>query len=276
MVGEEVVCRDNLRVLVELPPSTFNLIYVDPPFATGTRRSGAAGSFEDRQDPEAFVSWLRPRLEEFHRVLSSSGSLFVHLDFRSVHHVKVALDGIFGRSALVNELIWCYSVGGKSGRAFGRKHDTILWYARGPGYAFYPERVRVARKAGSHMKVVTDERGRPVQVKRDRKTGRLYSYPVDAGKVPEDYWTDIETLNRGAKERTGWPTQKPEALLRRIVLATTQPSDLVGDFFCGSGTTLAVAAGLGRRVFGVDDSPEAVEITRSRLARARAREESRP
>src|SRR5262249_40391063 len=160
-----------------------------------------------------------------------------------------------------------YSVGGKSRRAFGRKHDTILWYARGPAYRFYPEQVRVPRKPGSHMRVVRDELGRPVQVKRDARTGKLYRYPVDAGKVPEDYWTGIETLNRGGRERTGWPTQKPEALLRRIILATTRPGDLVADFFCGSGTTAAAAQALGRRWLAVDVSKEAVAITRARLAR---------
>jgi len=154
----------------------------------------------------------------------------------------------------------------KSRRAFGRKHDTILWYARGPEHAFYPEAVRVARKPGSHMRIVRDGDGREVQVKRDRKTGKLYRYPVSAGKIPEDYWTDIETLNRGDRQRTGWPTQKPEALLARIILATTRPGDLVGDFFCGSGTTAAVADRLGRRFIAVDSSEEAIRLTRARLA----------
>src|SRR5262249_34486540 len=157
----------------------------------------------------AFVEFMHPRLQAFHRILKATGSLFVHLDYRTVHYVKVALDGLFGRSAFVNEIVWCYSVGGKSRRAFGRKHDSILWYGRTPDYAFYPECVKVPRKPGSHMRVVTGSDGRPVQVKRDRRTGRVYSYPVDHGKIPEDYWTDIETLNRGDRERTGWPTQKP-------------------------------------------------------------------
>jgi len=263
----EVRCGDNLEVLAELEAGAIDLIYVDPPFATGTRKAGPAGSYEDRGGGEEFVAWMRPRLEECRRVLAATGSLFVHLDWRAVHLVKVELDRIFGAAAFVNELIWCYSVGGKSRRAFGRKHDTILWYARGPAFRFYPDQVRVPRKPGSHMRVVRDELGRPVQVKRDSRTGKLYRYPVDAGKVPEDYWTDIETLNRGDRERTGWPTQKPEALLRRIILATTRPGDLVADFFCGSGTTAAAAQALGRRWLAVDVSKEAVAITRARLAR---------
>jgi DNA modification methylase len=177
----------------------------------------------------------------------------------------VELDRLFGAERFVNELVWCYSVGGKSPRAFGRKHDTILWYARGAGYAFYPEAVRIARKPGSHMRVEADGSGRPVQVKRDRRTGKEYRYPVHEGKVPEDYWTDIETLNRGDRERTGWPTQKPEALLERVVRAASAPGDLVADFFCGSGTTAVVARRLGRRFLAVDAEAEAVRLTAERL-----------
>src|SRR5262249_34375891 len=162
-----------------------------------------------------------PRLAEFQRILKDSGSLVVHLDWRTVHYIKVELDRIFGADRFVNEIVWCYSVGGKSRRSFGRKHDTLLWYSRGSDYKFFPDQVRVARKAGSHMKVERDAEGRPVQVKIDRRTGKIYAYPVHEGKVPEDYWTDIETLNRSDRERTGWPTQKPEALLERIVRATT-------------------------------------------------------
>jgi DNA modification methylase len=257
----ELHCDDNLEVLRRLPDAAIDLIYVDPPFGTGATRRGRAGSYDD----PAGVAWLLPRLTEMRRVLAPTGSLFVHLDYRTVHHVKVALDGLFGAERFVNEIIWCYSVGGKSPRAFGRKHDTILWYGRGPGYAFYPDQVRIARKPGTHMKVVRDGAGRPVQLKRDARTGKLYAYPVHEGKVPEDYWVDIETLNRGDRQRTGWPTQKPERLLERIIQATTRPGDVVADFFCGSGTTLAVAARLGRRYLGVDVSEEAVAISRARL-----------
>jgi DNA modification methylase len=263
-----VICQDNLTVLAKLPDATLDLIYIDPPFGTGVRRRGAAGTYDDPGHLGGYLDFLRPRLAACHRVLAATGSLFVHLDWRAVHYVRVELDRLFGPTHFVNEIVWCYSVGGKSPRGFGRKHDTILWYARGPRYAFYPDRVRVPRKPNSHMKVEADERGRPVQVKRDRKTGRHYRYPVHAGKVPEDYWTDIETLNRGDAERTGWPSQKPEALLDRIVQATTRPGDWVADFFSGSGTTAVVAARLGRRYLAVDTSPEAVAVTLTRLRKA--------
>ncbi len=259
---------DNLAVLASLADGAVDLIYVDPPFATGAARRGAAGSYDDAGDVDAYLAWLRPRLVAMHRVLAAHGSLFVHLDWRVSHHVRVELDRLFGARRFVNEIAWCYSVGGKSPRTFGRKHDTILWYARGDEHRFFPDAVKIPRKAGSHMKLVVGEDGRAVQVKRDRRTGKEYRYPVDAGKIPEDWWIDIETLNRGDRERTGWPTQKPEALLRRIILAASAPGDLVADFFCGSGTTPAVAQALGRRWLAVDASAEAIAITRARLAAA--------
>jgi DNA modification methylase len=261
-----LICADNLAVLEATADRAVDLIYVDPPFATGTVRRGRAASYRDHgDDPEAFTAWLWPRLVHSRRVLAEHGSLFVHLDYRAVHYVKVALDRLFGRDRLVNEIIWCYSVGGKGRRGFGRKHDTILWYARGPGHAFFPEAVRVPRKPGSHMRVVAGADGQPVQEKTDRRTGKVYRYPVAAGKVPEDWWTDIETLNRGDAERTGWPTQKPVRLLERIVAAASAPGALVADWFCGSGTTAVAACRLGRRFLAVDFAPEAIACAAARL-----------
>jgi DNA modification methylase len=269
-----IVCGDNLDVLARVADGSVDLVYADPPYGTGVVRRGRDGTYDDRTPGgmAAYVDWLHPRLVEFRRVLAPTGSLFVHLDWRASHYVKVELDRIFGAARFLNEIVWCYSVGGKSRRLFGRKHDTILWYAKGEAHAFYPDQVRIARKPGSHMKVELDPDGRPVQVKRDARTGKLYRYPVHAGKIPEDYWTDIETLNRGDRERTGYPTQKPEALLERIVKSVTRPGDLVLDVFCGSGTTAVVAHRLGRRFLVADVSVRAVEITRARLGRTSARD----
>ena len=268
---DRIFLADNLDGLAAIADESVNLIYVDPPFATGSIRrgrnqNGKAPSYEDQlSDPDSFVEWLSPRLARSRDVLTSSGSIFVHLDHRAVHYVKVELDRLFGRSRFVNEIIWCYSVGGKSRRSFARKHDTILWYGRSKGYAFYPDSIRVARKPKSHMRVVRDEDGRLVQEKTDRKTGKVYRYPVDQGKIPEDWWTDIETLNRGDRERTGYPTQKPERLIERIVNATTVAGDSVCDFFGGSGTT-GVVAQRGRRSFVlIDQSPDAVALAAERL-----------
>lgn len=263
---DRLICADALAVLAAEPASSVQAIYIDPPFGTGAVQRGRGHAYADRaDDPEAFVTWIQPILEHCHRVLAPTGSLFVHLDYRTVHYVKVALDRLFGRAQLVNELVWCYAVGGKSRRGFGRKHDTILWYARTADWAFYPDAVRVPRRGGSHMRVSRDDGGAAIQEKTDRKTGRVYRYPVAAGKIPEDWWTDIETLNHSARERTGWPSQKPERLLERILRAVTVPGDLVLDCFAGSGTTAAVARRLGRHFLAVDHAPAAIELCRTRL-----------
>jgi DNA modification methylase len=261
-----LVCGDAIDELAELPDGALDAIYVDPPFGTGGVRHGRGHRYADRaDDPDAFVAWLGPYLEHSRRALAAAGSLFVHLDYRAVHYVKVALDRLFGRDRFVNEIVWCYAIGGKGRRGFGRKHDTILWYARGADWAFYPDAVRVPRRGGSHMRVVLDG-DVPVQEKTDRRTGRVYRYPVPAGKVPEDWWTDIETLNHSDRERVGWPSQKPERLVERILSAVSAPGDRVADWFAGSGTTAAVAQRLGRRFIAVDREEAAVELCAARLA----------
>jgi DNA modification methylase len=279
---DRLIHADNLAVTAGLADGAVDLIYIDPPFGTGAvRRGGVRGPgllqggtpvahhYRDvPDDPERFVTWIEPRLVESRRVLAPHGSLFVHLDYRAVHYVKVALDRIFGRARFVNEIIWCYSVGGKSRHMFGRKHDTILWYARTGAHAFFPEAVRVPRKGGSHMRVVQTAEGALVQEKTDRRTGKVYRYPVSAGKIPEDWWTDIEILNQSDRERTGWPTQKPVRLLERIIRATSAGDGLVADWFCGSGTTAVAAQRLGRRFLIVDCAAEAVACARDRLAAA--------
>jgi DNA modification methylase len=243
------------------PDGSLDAIYLDPPFGTGTVRYGRDHSYADRSgDPDTFVAWLLPILTHARRTLAPHGSLFVHLDYRNVHYVKVALDHLFGRDRFVNEIVWCYAVGGKSRRGFARKHDTILWFARGNDWAFYPEAVRVQRRAGSHMRLVDG-----VQEKTDRKTGRVYRYPVAAGKIPEDWWTDVETLNRSDRERTGWPSQKPERLVERILNAVTAPGDRVADWFAGSGTTAAVAQRLGRGFEVCDRAEASIAVTALRL-----------
>ncbi|MBC7973797.1 MAG: site-specific DNA-methyltransferase [Myxococcales bacterium] len=259
--ADRVVCGDAIDELTAHDGGALAAIYIDPPFGTGLVQRGRGHAYTDRaDDPDTFVAWLRPYLAQCHRVLSPTGSLFVHLDYRAVHYVKVALDQLFGRDQFVNEIVWCYAVGGKGRRGFGRKHDTILWYARTASWAFYPEAVRVPRRGGSHMRVVDG-----VQEKTDRKTGRVYRYPVSAGKVPEDWWSDVETLNHSDRERTGWPSQKPERLVERILRAVTVPGDRVADWFAGSGTTAAVAQRLGRGFVSVDREPAALDVCLARL-----------
>ena len=266
-----MILGDNSAVLSAAPDASVDLIYIDPPFGTGSIRRGGHQRPDSQYrdvpgDPERYVPWLGPRLAHCRRVLAPHGSLFVHLDYRAVHYVKVELDRIFSRARFVNEIIWCYAVGGKSGRRFGRKHDSILWYGRTADYAFFPDAVRVPRRSGSHMRVVRTEDGELVQEKTDRKTGKVYRYPVANGKVPEDWWTDIEILNRSDSERTGWPTQKPERLIERIVKGASAENSLVADWFCGSATTGVVAQRLGRRFIMVDSGEAAIECAAERLA----------
>lgn len=268
-----VILGDNLSIMAALPTECLDLIYVDPPFFTGTRRCGklrtASGHarYDDRwgRSLGTYMPWLIERLEHARRLLKPTGSLFVHLDYRAVHYVKVALDEIFGVDQFRNEIVWCYSVGGRPRRAFGRKHDTILFYSKSNAYVFNADAVRIPRRDGSHMRVTRDQAGRPIQEKTDARTGKIYRYPIHAGKLPEDWWADIETLNHSDEQRTGYPTQKPVRLLERIITACSDEGGWVADFFCGSGTTPVATLNLGRRVLAVDENLDAVKITRRRL-----------
>ena len=263
---DRLVLGDNLQYLKNTRDEVVDVIYVDPPFGTGQVRRGQSASYRDmRENPQVFVEWLWPRLVHSKRVLKRHGSMFVHLDYRTVHYVKIAMDKLFGRELFVNEIIWCYSVGGKSARRFGRKHDTILWYANSSDYAFYSDAIRIARKPKSHMRLVQLDDGQWVQEKTDRRTGKVYRYPMQQGKIPEDWWADVETLNRSDRERCGWPTQKPLRLIERLVKATSQPADVIGDWFCGSGTTAVAAQKLGRRFVTIDSEERAVHCAIDRL-----------
>ncbi len=268
---EGVVLGDNLEVLRSLPSGCVDLIYVDPPFGTGrTRRldairtgegdrtrAGFGGrthrwrtvsshSYADGLDIPSHLAFLEPRLAEMHRVLAADGSIYVHLDHHAVHHVRLLLDTIFGRDRFLNEIIWAYDYGGRGRDRWPRKHDNILWYARGERWTFNREAIdRIPYLA----------------------PGLVGPEKAARGKLPTDVWW-MTIVPAGGRERTGYPTQKPLRLLERIVTASSRPGDLVADFFAGSGTTAVAAARLGRRHLSVDTSPDAVRITRERLAEA--------
>lgn len=257
----QVSCCDNLELLANLPDGCCDLVYIDPPFATGDVRRTVAGRhrFEDRWDGgvKAFMAFMHPRLVEIRRVMAEHATLYVHLDWRAAAYVRVQLDTIFGAKNFLNEVIWHYRGGGAAKRWFGRKHDTILVFARSAGrHRFSVLREGEYRTDG----LKRDEQGRPYK---QTRRGRLY-FNAD-GPALDDVW-DIPFLSTVALERTGWPAQKPLALLERIIAASSQPGDLVADFFCGSGTTLVAAAQMGRRYLGCDVLPDAVEIARRRLS----------
>lgn len=262
-----VVCGDNLAFLRSLPDGGCDLIYADPPFNLNriigpTKRHQA--TFDDRHGDgiRGFLDFIRPRLVEMRRLLSPSGCLYVHLDWRTVHYVKVMLDEVFGRDCFLNEIIWTYRSGGVAKRWFARKHDTILLYSREPGTHTFNQ-LRQGEYRTLDLRMSSD--GRPFKQTRN---GRLYFHPD--GPVIPDVW-DIPFLSTVSNERVGYPTQKPEALLERIIRASSNEGDVVADFFCGSGTTLAVADRLQRRWLGCDINPDAVAITRRRLEKTLSR-----
>lgn len=270
--------------LGRIPDDSIQLIYIDPPFNTGrvqkrrvlrttaidtdaaapaegeaadgasvVRRSGFAGreysvvrealrSYDDSFDN--YWEFLHPHILEAWRVLTPTGTLYVHLDYREAHYAKVMLDATFGRDHFLNEIIWAYDYGGKSVRRWPAKHDTILVYVKNPSTYFY-DSTAVDREPYMAPGLVTPEK-------------------AERGKLPTDVWWHTIVPTSGA-EKTGYPTQKPEGILRRIVTASSAPGDWVLDFFAGSGTTGAVASALGRRFVVVDENPEAVEVMRARL-----------
>lgn len=267
----QVILQDNLTVLESLQDSSVDLIYIDPPFNTGSVRRhrevrvaldpdgdrvGFAGrryrthvgsTREYADDYSDFASFIRPRLEQAYRVLAPHGSMYFHIDYREVHYCKVMLDQIFGRSSFLNEIIWAYDFGGRPRNRWAPKHDNILLYVKDPAnYTFNQDAVeRIPYMAPG---LVTPEKAL-------------------RGKFPTDTWWHTIVPTNG-KERTGYPTQKPVGILRRIIAASSDPGDLVLDFFAGSGTTGAACLELGRRFLLVDSNRQAWDVMRSRFAAA--------
>lgn len=266
---------DNLAVIREFPDASFDLIYIDPPFNTGkvqartqiqtvhdevagdrvgfqgkryrTARIGTkayADSFDD------YLGHLEPRLAEAHRLLKPTGSLFFHIDFREVHYCKVLLDAIFGRASFINEIIWAYDYGARATRRWSPKHDNILWYAKDPeNYTFrYDDIDRIPYMA----------------------PGLVGPEKAERGKTPTDTWWNTIVSPNG-KEKTGYPTQKPLAIINRIVRVHSNPGDRLLDFYAGSGTLGEAAAGQGRDCVLVDNNPEAIAVMGKRLAFAQPR-----
>jgi site-specific DNA-methyltransferase (adenine-specific) len=265
---EEILLGDNLDLLPSFADGSFQLIYIDPPFNTGkeqTRRTlrmtpdeggdrtGFNGrryktsmleesSYRDRFDD--YLAFLAPRLREAHRLLTDTGTLYFHIDYREAHYCKLLLDEVFGRDAFLNEIVWAYDYGARAKRSWPKKHDTILVYVKDPeSYHFDSE--EVDREPYMAPGLVTEEK-------------------VRRGKLPTDVWWHTIVATAG-HEKTGYPTQKPEGIVRRMVQASTREGDWCLDFFAGSGTLGAVAAQLGRRYVLIDSNPEAVRVMRARL-----------
>src|SRR5271167_1264468 len=266
---DEILLGDNLDLLPGFADETFQLIYIDPPFNTGKlqsrqtlrmtpdddgdrtgfkgRRYKTTRLLEQSSYPDTFddyLAFLAPRLQEAHRLLKNTGTLYFHIDYREAHYCKLLLDEIFGREGFLNEIIWAYDYGARSKRRWPAKHDTILVYVKDPA-AYYYDAEAVDREPYMAPGLVTAEK-------------------AAKGKLPTDVWWHTIVPTNG-REKTGYPTQKPEGILRRMIQASTRPGDWCLDFFAGSGTVGAVAAKLGRRYLLVDSSPEAYAVMMRRL-----------
>ena len=264
-----IILGDNLNVLQKMPSESIDLIYIDPPFNTQkiqarTRiktvgngngdRTGFGGkryetiklghqAYADIFDD--YLSFLQPRLSEAYRLLKPTGSLYFHIDYREVHYCKILLDQIFGRASFLNEIIWAYDYGGRARKRWPAKHDNILWYAKDPLNYTY-NIAEIDRIPYMAPKLVGKEK-------------------AERGKLPTDtWWHTIVPTN--SKEKTGYPTQKPLGILRRIITASSNPGDLVLDFFAGSGTTGAACLELDRQFILIDSNPQALDAMKTRFS----------
>ncbi len=260
--------------LVQRYRGQVSLIYLDPPFGTGDtfRMKLLQGSrhvsvpvYQDSRTGDEYVSWMREILTGCRELLSPAGSLYLHIDFRMSARMRILLDEIFGERNFLNEIVWCYRSGGRSKRYYPRKHDTILFYRKSAKSYFDIESVGILRgpERRNHMKRVLDPNGKVGYS--IRSGGKTYVYYEDTLIYPSDVWTDIEHLQQKDSERSGYATQKPETLLKRIILSSSRPGDLVCDLFSGSGTTASVAFQTGRRFLAADSSPFALYLLRERL-----------
>jgi DNA modification methylase len=269
-----IYCGDNLYWMSRLPDEFVDLCYIDPPFFSNRHYEVIFGdgeeirSFEDRWKGgiENYIDWMRARVEEIHRMLKPTGSFYLHCDWHASHHLKVMCDDVFGHNNFRNEIVWCYRGAGYPKKDFGRRHDTIFRYSKGDDYKFNLDDIReeyaeATKERFSHY--IGNVRG-------DRDYGVQKLNPL--GKQPDDWW-QIQPIAPSAKERLGYPTQKPEALLERIIQASSNSYDLVFDCFCACGTTLVAAQKLGRRWLGIDVSPTGCKLVQYRLSKLGVRAE---
>lgn len=260
--------------LADAQPNSVQLIYLDPPFGTGDtfrakinnrKQTLTLSAYSDKLSTDDYMALMRETLQNCHRLLCNEGSIYLHIDHRMNARMRILMDEIFGEKNFLNEIVWCYKSGGRSKKHYSRKHDTILFYRKTANVYFNIDAVgsprgRVKR---NNMKRNVDETGRVYFS--IGSGGRVYKYYEDEAVYPSDVWDDIEHLHQRDPERTGYATQKPEALLKRIIFASSREGDTVADFFSGSGTAAAVAAKTGRKFIASDASPLAMGILRNRL-----------
>ena len=274
-------CLEGLEALREEYSGRIKLIYMDPPYLTGDKfyarvRVGEQGwqrgrgdlsvlSFTDPKDREQYLDFMRRVVALCRELLSDDGMIFIHIDYRLHPHVRLLMDALFGEDNFLNEIIWVYQTGGRSVRHFSRKHDVILFYRKSEKYDFNIDAVKAppAAPRSNHMRRHVDPDGRVYRS--IRVGGKLYTYYDDDPVAPSDVWTDLSHLQQKDPERTGYDTQKPLALLNRVVRCASRPGDWVLDPFSGSGTTLEAARREGRNFIGIDSQPVTVNLVRRRL-----------
>ncbi len=273
---------ENLPRLLDSYAGSVKMVYLDPPFLTGGNFSCrvqlgehkattlSLPAYSDTLPAPEYYGMMRTLLEACHELLAEDGSLYLHVDTRASARLRLILDDIFGEANFMNEIIWHYKSGGRAKNHFSRKHDNILFYRKSKSVYFDITSVGMPRGKDmqNHMRRTTDENGRLVYT--IKSGGKTYTYSEDTPVYPSDVWTDISHLQQKDPERTGYDTQKPEALLQRMILASTRPGDLVLDLFSGSGTTAMAATKLDRRFVVLDSSPLALNLLRRRLLTRKA------
>jgi len=262
-VTSSVFCSDNLELMKTIESNTIDLIYCDILYGTGR-------NFGDYQDLKPIRSEIEahyiPRIEEMHRILKTTGSIYLQMDTRINHWMRCIMDDVFGYKNFRNEISWCYNSQGKTTKQWNKKHDVILYYTKSEDWVFNSDIVKDS---------ISDLTYRRFQKEIDKygyytvlKNGKRTQYTLADGSLPKDWFEDVTYISRDNKELTGYPTQKPKELIKRLILASTNEGDLVADFYMGSGTTAVVCKELNRNFIGCDVNPRAVEITLQRLKMA--------
>ena len=277
-----LLCEDALKADLRPWRGQAQCVYLDPPGLSGEAavcrvRVGEEGwasgkpalllpAYRERPAAQAaaHLETLRGLLEAARSLLNDTGSVFLHVDSEHAARARLLMDEVFGEAQFRNEIIWVYQTGGRSRRSFSRKHDVLLFYAKSPAHRFDISGVPLRReKRSNHLKRSVDEQGRSYRTL--TSGGKTYVYYDDEPVYPGDVWADVSLMQQKDPQRTGYPAQRPQALLDRVILSTTRPGDLVADLTCGSGTALASAAAHGRRFLGVDASAAAFAVSRRRL-----------
>lgn len=261
-----IYCGDCLKELEQIPSDCIDLIYIDPPFSSNRNytafwKEQEKRHFEDRfENVSEYLKYMKPRLGQLYRVLKPMGSFYYHCDWHASHYIKGLLDTLFGYSNFRNEIIWYYRGGGASKRRFARKHDTIFFYTKGQEWVFNLDAVRTPYSEDVLKSL-------PSRYDKSYRGEKVYSgyKPHPLGKIPDDVWLIQPIMPSDKKERLGYPTQKPEALLERIIKASSSEGDIVLDAFCGCGTTLEMAQREKRKWIGIDISPTSCRIMADRL-----------